>query len=218
MSDKLKIKPLSGEESWSKYKFQISCALKRKDIWEIVTGEELQPDPPAQGAADDVVRVYKANLKTWKIGNNTAMDMFSTSVSDDYLEQIMVLGSAKEIWEYLVNCFEWKTAHRAEGLMAEFWSLSMNPDESVNAYVMRMKEKWARLNEAAVHQQANTVLPDFFLMIRTLTGLPPAYDTFVAIWNGAPEDERTYANLLDRLIVEEQRIQKKRVSCQGRGI
>src|SRR5260221_8969256 len=157
---KTRVKSLTGASNWLDYKYAIQCHFKRKQIWKQMMGITPAPVHPGAAVNRGVLRVYEADMEKYELANDTAMDIFVSSVSDDIACHIRGLPTAKDIWDFLINSYEQQSKHWAERTFQEFIDCSMEPSDKVLGYIMRMKQHWQAFLDAAVAEQANFILLD----------------------------------------------------------
>jgi hypothetical protein len=79
----------------------------------------------------------------------------------------------------------------------------MDPNHSVTAHANRLKMMAEEL------KSVNAPVTDAILIMRILQTLPPSFDVFQIIWNTVPSIQQTVANLIARLVTEEQRLRTR---------
>ena len=52
MEETYKVEPLQGSANYRTWKFSIRMVLQAKDLWEVVSGEEVKPEAEKAGRAD----------------------------------------------------------------------------------------------------------------------------------------------------------------------
>ena len=87
-----------GRENYHAWKFNAKMVLIGKDLWDLVTGDEVLPE----GASE-------ATKKAFKKKDNRALSTICLSINEDLQIYVRNAKSSKEAWDSLANTFEEKT-------------------------------------------------------------------------------------------------------------
>jgi hypothetical protein len=133
-SETYKIEPLRGSTNYRTWKFSMKMVLQAKDLWEVVSGEEVKPDTEKLGAA-------------WEKRARKALALISLSLSAPEQEHIIDSSTPKEAWDILEKLYEGKGRNRKFMLLQELFRMSM-PEESggMDMYLRAVKEKMSELS------------------------------------------------------------------------
>ena len=103
-----------SRDNFFNWKFDMEMVLVGKDLWDIVSGEEVLED----GAAENVRKAYKKR-------DNRALSAICLSISSDLKIYVRNSKSAKEAWDALCNHFEEKSLSKKIFYRRKLYSLRM---------------------------------------------------------------------------------------------
>ena len=88
--------------------------------------------------------------RTWLRGDNKAKAIIGLSLSDEHLEHVRDCETAKQMREAILNVFERHTLLNKRAARRRFYTVTMQNDEKVLAYINRVKQLAARLKSMNV--------------------------------------------------------------------
>lgn len=141
--------------------------------------------------------------KQWEKDNELAKATILLSLSDEMVRLVFACETAKSAWNRLQEVYAQHSESSKMNLEHEFYSTVMQPGQKVSTYVAEIELIAKKLRDAGVAKDDST------LISKIVSGLQPEFQHFRSMWMGTSEAERTYANLLPRLIAEESLVVKK---------
>ena len=130
--------------------------LQAKDLWGIVSGEEVKPADVSESAA-------------WEKRARTAMALISLSLTAVEQEHIIDCETPKAAWDILEKLYEGKGRNRKFMLLQDLFGMSMERIGNMNEYLRAVKEKFSELTVIG------TKLEDDIKLAIILNGLPEKY-------------------------------------------
>ena len=180
---KVNVKPFDGT-SFSLWKWQVETYLKAAGLEHVIHDEE--EDGQARVPTDE--EQNKFNL------------ILSQTMTREQLVHVVALETGKEKWQRLNEIHESSSADLVQSLYNEFFSLTPDEDTDIATYVSRLTSIKVQLS------QQQQVLSDELIVGNILQKLPVKYSTFVVSWQATAKEDRTFANLTNRLLREEARL------------
>jgi len=176
-----KVEPLQGSANYRTWKFSIRMVLQARDLWEVVSGEELKPE--AEKAA-----------QAWDKKARKALATIALALSAAEKEHIIDCTTPKAAWDILEKLYEGKGRNRKFMLLQELFRMSME-GEKMDSYLRAVREK---MSELAV---VGLKLEDDIKLAIILNGLPESYRYLVV----SLEKQETvdFDELTARLLEEE---------------
>ena len=155
---------LKGAENWPDYKYQISCDMMGEDIWDVITGDIVEPAPLQVGADANAQRDHATKAKQFKDANNKAIALISRTLNPAMMKIARQQGhNAKAVWNRFEALFEAKTEHRAERLYNELSLAKLEPGEKVTEYITRIMDIWQQMQEATKALPGGGQVPEYIL-------------------------------------------------------
>ena len=184
-SETYRVELLQGSSNYRTWKFSMRMVLQAKDLWEVVSGEEVRP-----AAADE-----KAS---WEKKARKALATIALALSAAEKEHIIECTAPKTAWEILEKLYEGKGRNRKFILLQELFRMSMSEGEKMNLYLRAVREK---MSELAV---VGLKLEDDIKLAIILNGLPEQYRYLVV----SLEKQETidFDELTVRLLEEESKV------------
>jgi len=141
----------------------------------------------------------------WVRGDKKAQAIIGLSLSDEHLEHVRNVSSAKQMWDVIKDVFERHTLLNKLNAIRNFYTVSMQKDEKMLKYLNRVTQL------ASTLKSMDVTIQDEELAMSTLCGLPPAYEHLIVALDALGNDSRTFTFefVKSRLIQEEQRIHTK---------
>jgi hypothetical protein len=177
----------TGYEVWSTL---MEAVLTAKRIKFVLDETEPTADPKSEGAADEP-------RKRWANANEQAKALILMSLSDEMVSLVISCATAKDIWNRLKQVHSERSESSKMMLLQEFYSIKMQLGSKVSSYVAATELIAKKLRDVG------TSIDDETLIGKIISGLTPDFKHFASSWMSIPPDQRTYSNLLPRLLAEE---------------
>lgn len=162
------IAPLS-ESNFVTWKIQIKMMLLRKELWDIVQGEETAPDQTNVGH------------KKFCSRSNRALSLIVMAVEPRMLYLIGEPENPKIVFDKLCNVFQKKTWANKLRLRKKLYSLRLVGGAGVHQHLKNFTEVF---NELAV---LGDPLQDEDRVIHLLSSLPESYNNIVTAFEAQPD-------------------------------
>src|SRR5579859_5071790 len=150
-----KVEPLQGSANYRTWKFSIRMVLQAKDMWEVVSGEEVKPEAEKAGQA-------------WEKKARKALATIALALSPAEKEHIIDCTSPTAAWHILEKLYEGKGRNRKFMLLQELFKMSME-EETMDSYLRTVREKMSELSTIGLK------LEDDIKLAIILNGLPERY-------------------------------------------
>lgn len=171
--------------NFMKWKFKIQTLLEGVNAWSIVTGDEQRVNAGTQE-------------QDWDKGENKAKVLLKMSVKDNVTLQIRDCKTSVEIWTTIKNLYQTQNTSRVMALKSKLFSMRMNKNETIVAFVARIKDVKDALGNIG------EVVSDFDLVSITLNGMRDEFQMFIT-GLAAREKAPTFDDLTGILLQEEER-------------
>jgi hypothetical protein len=182
-----KIEPLEGSSNYLTWKFSTRMVLQARDLWEILSGEEVKPE------ADE-------GRHAWERKARKALAAIALTLSALEKENTIECTTPKAAWEILEKLYEAKGRNRKFILLQELFRMSME-GERMDVYLRGVKEKVSEL--ATVRLK----LKDDIKLAIILNGLPEQYRYLVV--SLGKQETIDFDELTARLLEEELKVDPK---------
>ena len=179
-----KVEPLQGSANYRTWKFSTKMVLQAKDLWEVVSGEEVKPE---------VERAAQA----WEKKARKALATIVLALSAAEKEHIIDCTTPKAAWDILEKLYEGKGRNRMFMLLQELFKLSME-GEKMDSYLRAVREKMSELSTIGLK------LEDDIKLAIILNGLPDRYRYLVVSLE--KQDSIDFDELTARLLEEEVKV------------
>ena len=158
--------------------------LQAKDLWEVVSGEELKPE--AERAA-----------QAWEKKARKALAAIALALSAAEKEHIIDCTTPKVAWDVLEKLYEGKGRNRKFMLLQELFRISMEGG-SMDLYLRGVREKMSELSTIGLK------LEDDIKLAIILNGLPERYRYLVVSLE--KQEKIDFDELTARLLEEEKKL------------
>ena len=177
-----------------KQKIQLLLALRDVDQY---ISDDVVPDSTS---ADE--------RRKWIRGDAKAKAIIGLSLSDDHLQHVRGLSSAKETWDAILSVFERHTLLNRLAARREFYTVTMVPNEKVLSFINRVKELGARLQSMSVE------IDDKEMAMAVLNGLPSRFDSLIVALDALGNEDKVFGLdfVKSRVLQEEQRENMKSIA------
>ena len=127
-----------------------------------------------------------SDRRAWLRGDRKARAYIGLSLSDDHLEHVRDLETAKDVWEAILNVFERHTLMNKLAARREFYTVEMLANEKVLPYINRVKHLAAKLKSMNVH------IDDKEMAMAVLNGLPARFDSLIVALDALGNAEKVF--------------------------
>src|SRR5579859_7778023 len=179
-----KVEPLQGSANYRPWKFSMRMVLQAKDLWEVVTGEEVKPE--AEKAA-----------QAWERKARKALATIVLDLSAAEKEHIIESTTPKAAWDILEKLYEGKGRNRKFMLLQELFRMSME-GEAIDSYLCAVREKISELSTVGLK------LEDDIKLAIILNGLPERY--WYLVVSLEKQEKIDFDELAARLLEEEKQV------------
>ena len=140
-------------------------------------------------------------LSEWKKNDRKARAIIGLSISDEHLEHVCDVETAKEMWRAIVDVFERHTLLNKLSARRRFYTVTMEHGEKMLTYLNRVKQLVGTLEPMGVE------IDDQELAMAALNGLPSTYESLIVPLDAIRNEERffTFELVKSRLLQEGQR-------------
>ena len=144
----------------------------------------------------------------WKKNDRKARAIIGLSLSDEHLEHVRDVKTAREMWNVILNVFERHTLLNKLSARRKFYTVTMQTGEKVLTYLNRVKQL------AATLKSMNVEIDDQEIAMAALNGLPSSYESLIIALDALGNDEKvfTFDLVKSRLLQEEQRASERTYS------
>jgi hypothetical protein len=182
--DAYKVELLKGSANYRTWKFSMRMVLQARDLWEVVSGEEVKPEAEAAAQA-------------WEKKARKALATIALALTAAEKEHIIECTTPKAAWDILEKLYEGKGRNRKFMLLQELFRTSME-GESMDAYLRAVREKMSELSTVGLK------LEDDIKLAIILNGLPERYRYMVVSLE--KEEKIDFDELTARLLEEEAKV------------
>ena len=188
MSDEVKFKKLTGE-NWNTWKFNMKMLLMGKDIWDIVTGDDILPEE----ANEERRRKHKRR-------DQLAMSLICLNVSESLQIYVRGAGNAEEAWKCLSDHFEEKTLSRVIQQRRKLYNTKLQKGTTMTAHINCLKTIAEQL------ESLDDPVSERDLVMVLMTSVPEnSYNNLITALETLKQEDLTWNYVRDRFICEFQR-------------
>jgi len=168
------------------WKQKIVLVLALKDLDDLI-----EMDPPEE----------KEDFSKWVRKDRKARAIIGLSLSDEHLEHVRDVETAKEMWHTILNVFERHTLLNKLSARRKFYTVTMECNEKMLTYLNRVRQLAASLKSMGVD------IEDQEMAMAALNGLPASYESLIVALDAVGNDEKSFSFdiVKSRLLQEEQR-------------
>src|SRR5579859_4270085 len=127
-----KVEPLQGSANYRTWKFSMRMVLQARDLWEVVSGEELKPET-------------EKGAQAWEKKARKAWAIIALALAAAEKEHIIECITPKMAWDVLKKLYEGKGRNRKFMLLQELFKMSMEGD-TMDSYLRAVREKMSELS------------------------------------------------------------------------
>lgn len=172
------------------WKFNVDAVLKGQGLLGIVQGKAKFNDSVSQDQKD-----------LWMKRDGKAMGILISSIEKEQANHVLSCTDSNEVYEKLKKIHDKQSEVKVMCLYEEYFSLKMQEDDTVAAYVSKVSSLAAEI------EAQGEKLSDNIKMVRIISSLPPKYQNFKTVWYNIKEG-RTIENLMAKLQLEEDQLKK----------
>ena len=136
-----------------------------------------------------------------KTSDTIVIIVMTTAMTKEVCTMVVMLVSARDIWNKLLSIYEQKSGQRLDLLISE-------PGDSLAQHVTKLENLWTELSQEVLSIE-KVHLPLSFLLNRILNTLPNDYFEFRSVWETRAHDQRTVKALTEELCLLEQRLKQR---------
>ncbi len=172
------------------WKQKIVLLLALKDLDDLI-----EKDAPSEKDKDD----------DWDKKDRRARAIIGLSLSDEHLEHVRDVKTAKEMWKAITDVFERHTLLNELYARRKFYTVTMENGEKILTYLNRVRHLAATLKSMDVD------IDDKEIAMAALNGLPPTYEGLIVALDAPGNDDKAFSFDLvkSRLLQEEQRANER---------
>lgn len=198
--DIVRIEKLQDASQFTTWKFQVRVALNARDIYAVVSGDEVKPDPAAEGATAAASSTASTAIATWNRRDAKAQNIIVSSLGERVISHVIDCETSRAMWLKLISIYEQSNEFSKSQLQQQFFSYAKEPADDMATYISKM--------EVLVHRMrnANVAIDDSMIITKLLTALPQEYRHFASAWDSFAPTSQTLITLKSRLMIEEQRM------------
>jgi hypothetical protein len=185
----LHIPKLDGK-NYLLWKFQIRVILESHDLLGVVEGTEVKPQDARQ-------------LPAWLKKDAKARMFISTTMSHEQLQNVVTCASASAMWSRLLAIYERKSDACKMAVQQRFFAYKMGASDLMAAHIAKVEALAMEL--ATLGEEVSETMQ----MAKLLGALPSKYSHLVTAWESVDSAKRTKAELISRLLQEEQRLAER---------
>ena len=191
-SSAMKIEKLS-ESNFYSWRQKIQHILALKDL------DDLIDDDPS--ARPSVETSSIENINAWTRRDKKAKAIIGLSLSDDLLNHVREVKTAKDMWEVIQNVFERHTLLNKLSARRRFYTAVMEEEESVLQFSNRITQLASILCGMGVE------IDDSEKAMALLNGLPEQFDTLISALDAIQtEDFFSFTFVKSKALQEEDRL------------
>jgi hypothetical protein len=180
-----KVELLQGSSNYRTWKFSMKMVLQAKDLWEVVSGEEVKP-------------AEEKAAQAWEKKARKALAAIALALSAAEKENVIDCETPKAAWDILEKLYEGKGRNRKFMLLQELFRMSMERSENMDSYLRAVREKLSELSTIGLK------LEDDIKLAIILNGLPERYRYLVVSLE--TQKKIDFDELTARLLEEELKV------------
>lgn len=151
----------------------------------------------AKGLDSVITEEPETNDAKWIQKDKSARAIILLSLEPEMVRLVLSCNSAKSVWERLRTVHSQKSESCKMLLQKEFYDIRMEQGVKMSEYVAKVEFVAKRLRDIGIDLDDDTIIS------KIVSGLASEYKHFMSNWMSTPKEERTYTNLLPRLLAEE---------------
>lgn len=159
----------------------MTAILKAHKLFGFIDG--TRPCPASTFASSTSTGPPQSNplYDDWIAKDQALMTVINATLSPEALAYVVGSTSSKQVWDVLAKLYSSNSRYNVVNLKSELQTISKKPDESIDAYIRRIKEIKDKLADVS------TVINEEDLLIYALNGLPTEFNTFRTAMRTRPQ-------------------------------
>ena len=187
-----------GRENYHAWKFNAKMVLIGKDLWDLVTGDEILPEEASE-----------ATRKAFRKKDNRALSCICLAISEDLQIYVRNAKSSKEAWDSLANHFEEKTLSKKIYYRRKLYATRMDDGSSMIEHVNKIKT-------IAEHLEAlDDMVVEKDLVMILISSLPDDFNNLITTLETLKEEKLSWDYVRDRVITEFERKKGEKQQVKG---
>lgn len=152
------------------------------------------------------------SLPTWKKLDRRAQATIGLTLSNDMLENVRDIATAKDMWIAIKNVFERHTLLNKLSARRKFYTANMTENETIIKFSNRIRQL------ASTLKNMNVDVSESEMAMALLNGLPDAYHPLISALDSIDSDghELSWEHVKSRVLQEEQRISTRNKDAQAK--
>lgn len=179
------------------WKIRIQHLLNLKGLEDFIVN-----DPPTKSE----------ELEAWRKKDGKAQATIGLTLSDDMLENIRDVKSAKDMWNSIKNVFERHTLLNKLSARRKFYTAALSENEPILKFSNRIRQL------ASTLKNMNVAITESEMAMAFLNGLPDEYHSLITALDSIDSDGRelSWDHVKSRVLQEEQRISTRSMEAQAK--
>lgn len=154
------------------WKFQLTSILKAHKLFGFIDGTNPCPPRTSLSSTSTVPPQLNPLYEDWVAKDQALMTVINATLSSEALAYVVGSTSSKQVWDILAKLYSSSSRSNVVNLKSDLQTISKKSDESIDAYIKRIKEIKDKL------ANVSTFINEEDLLIYALNGLPNEYNTF----------------------------------------
>ena len=181
----MKIEKLN-DTNFHAWKRKIQLVLALRDLDQYI--DEDRPDD-------------ETRQSSWDKGDRKAQAIIGLSLSDEHLEHVADVSTAKEMWQTIMDVFQRHTLLNKLAARRNFYTATMKGGEKALTFINRVQHL------ASILKSMGVDVDDQEIAMAVLNGLPPRYDSLIVALDALGNEDKIFTLdfVKSRLLQEETR-------------
>ncbi|XP_019700262.1 uncharacterized protein LOC109504512 [Harpegnathos saltator] len=180
--DNIPVTKFNGSD-FGLWKYQMTVYLEYYDLYDVVCGKVARP---------------QTNSQHWDTIDKKAKCILTQLLELQQLRHVVNCKTSNEIWSRLESVYEQKNETSVHLLLVRIFEYKMDPNKMTVSEHVSNVEQMARQLEDLGHKQ-----DEITVITKILHSLPASFRSMISAWDSVSRNEQTLANLLSRLMKEE---------------
>jgi len=126
------------ESNYQRWSVQMKSTLQRDGVWRIVSGEEVEPSPPADSDADSTKRAIDIEIRNYWMRYDRATGTIRLGISEELLLEYMSIDDPTVIWETIRTKYKDLVKERGRNIRGQLARISLKEYGTVRAYFLQI--------------------------------------------------------------------------------
>ena len=160
--------------------------------------------------ANDPLDESAENFSSWKRADARAKAIIGLSLSEEHLEHVREVRTAREMWNFILNVFQRHTLLNKLAARRNFYTVVIKHGEKMLHYNNRVRQL------AGTLKSMETIAEDAEIAMTILNGLPEQYSGLLVALDALGSNQTFTVDFVkSRLLQEEQRIRDRHRSSSS---